>query len=58
MRYHLVRSTATALIWIAAIEVVSSFAVKEIFNYTLSFTPYFFAMGLLGLVLLVLTRVF
>ncbi len=56
MRNHLVRSAATVLIWIGGIEVVSSFVVKQLFNYDLTFTPYFFALGLLGLLMLVVAR--
>ncbi len=56
MRNHLIRSAATVLIWIGGIEVVSSFVVKQLFNYDLSFTPYFLAMGLLGLLMLVVAR--
>lgn len=56
MRYHLVRSTATALLWIAAIEIVSSFVVKQLFDYTFSFTPYFFGIGLFGLLLFIVSR--
>ncbi|MHB1629647.1 MAG: hypothetical protein ACYCVB_14985 [Bacilli bacterium] len=56
MRNHLIRSAATVFIWIGGIEVVSSFVVRQLFNYDLTFTPYFFALGLLGLLMLVLAR--
>lgn len=55
---NIVRSAASALIWIGAIEVVSSFFVKQFFSFDLSFTPYFLGLGLLGLVVLVLSRFF
>jgi len=57
MRYPLIRGAATALLWVAMIEVISSFAVKQMFDYDLAFTPYFFALGLVGLVLLILSRI-
>ena len=56
MRQQLVRSAATAVIWISAIEIVSSFAVKQMYNFELSFTPYFFAAGLAGLCSLLIAR--
>ncbi|MCY0876939.1 MAG: hypothetical protein OWT28_11820 [Firmicutes bacterium] len=58
MRYHLIREAASALLWIAVIEVISSFAVKQLFNYNLTFTPYFFALGVIGAALFVLARLF
>ncbi|MHB1682013.1 MAG: hypothetical protein ACYCYO_04180 [Bacilli bacterium] len=56
MRNHLVRSAASVLIWIGGIEVASSFVAKQLFNYSLTFTPYFFALGLLGLLMLLIAR--
>ncbi len=50
------RSAATAMIWISGIEIASSFVVKQLYDYDLSFTPYFFALGLAGVLLLVVAR--
>lgn len=58
MRQQLVRSAATAVLWISAIEVVSSFAVKDLYHYDLSFTPFFVAAGFLGLLLLLVANRF
>ncbi len=58
VRQQLVRSAATAVLWISVIEVVSSFAVKQLYHYDLSFTPFFVAAGILGLLLLLIARRF
>ena len=44
------------LIWIAGIEIVSSFAVKILYNDVLSFTSYFVIVGLIGLLFILITE--
>ncbi|WP_181363005.1 hypothetical protein [Sulfoacidibacillus thermotolerans] len=56
MRNQLIRTAATALIWIGGIEVLSSFVAKQMYNYTLTFTPIFFVLGILGVVVFVVAR--
>lgn len=56
MRHRNIRATASAVVWISAIELISSFAVKQIYNYNLSFTPYFLIAGILGLLCLFIVR--
>lgn len=51
-----VRSLGTMLIWIAGIEVVSSFAVKYLYNDVLGFTSYFVIVGLIGLLFVLVTQ--
>lgn len=56
VRHPMFRSVASVMIYIGALEVISSFVAKQMFDYDLTFTPYFFALGLLGLILLVIER--
>ncbi|MCY0870169.1 MAG: hypothetical protein OWT27_06230 [Firmicutes bacterium] len=58
MRQHLVRSAATVIIWVCGLEVVSSFAVKLLYDYDLNFTPVFLGLGIIGVALLVASRFF
>ncbi len=51
-----IRSLGTMLIWIAGIEVVSSFAVKYLYNDVLGFTSYFVIIGLIGLLFVLATQ--
>nr|NNM91252.1 hypothetical protein [Bacilli bacterium] len=56
MRRRWIRSLGTMLIWIAGIEIVSSFAVKILYNDVLSFTSYFVIVGLIGLLFILITE--
>lgn len=56
MRHRNIRATAAGVVWISAIELISSFVVKQIYNYDLSFTPYFLIAGILGLLCLLIAR--
>ncbi|WP_200760095.1 hypothetical protein [Effusibacillus dendaii] len=56
---HTVRSLGTILIWIGAIAIIANFLTKILFQFdTLSaYSPYFFASILVGIALLVVTRI-
>ncbi len=56
MRQQLVRSAATAVLWISVIELASSVVARVLYHYDLSFTPFFLLGGLLGLLLLLVAR--
>ncbi|MCY0892949.1 MAG: hypothetical protein OWR52_05545 [Acidibacillus sp.] len=56
MRNQLVRTAATALIWIGCIEVISSFVAKQMYNYTLTFTPIFIILGIVGIIAFIISR--
>lgn len=54
-----IRSIGSILLWIGAISIIASFLTKVIFEFnTLApYSPYFFSCILLGIGLLVVTRV-
>ncbi|GIM47496.1 hypothetical protein DNHGIG_30450 [Collibacillus ludicampi] len=59
MRRHSLRSLASILIWIGAVEIAACFLAKMLFHFTAfqAYNPIFFAAILVGIVLLVLVRI-
>ena len=60
MRREFLRRTAIVLIWISGILIVGSFFAKEAFQFqvNLVYLPFFFAIGLIGLVIILLMGIF
>ena len=60
MRRVYLRRLAMTLIWISGILIVGSFVAKEAFAYhgNLAFLPFFFAIGIVGLVIILLMGIF
>lgn len=59
LRKNVIRSLASILIWIGAVEIVTTFLIKMILHNPMQFqfTPIFFACIIAGILLLVVVRV-
>jgi hypothetical protein len=56
LRKHLWQSISLVLIWVGAIEIAASFLAKYWLQIDLHFSPYFFAVLLIGIGMYIATR--